>query len=162
MKRNIERLTFFVLGAVFVVIGYLIGEFDPKVNAQNDIATFDKIACKSLVISSGNPEHGIIGMHADANGTRLVLFDTGTGDVKDRSRIELDCGNITRERFARVILTNSSKTGGRITLGAGESLGAVSVNTADRSQFTGGLSVSAGSTVSLITNESKVVSSVLR
>ena len=64
MKRNIERLTFFVLGAVFIVIGYLIGEFNPKVNAEDKIHSKNEhITCKSITVSGGSlillPESGL-------------------------------------------------------------------------------------------------------
>ncbi|MDE0686250.1 MAG: hypothetical protein OXI63_25265, partial [Candidatus Poribacteria bacterium] len=55
MKRNIERLTFFVLGAVFVVVGYLIGEFNPKADAEDKaFGKFDHITCKSITVSGGS------------------------------------------------------------------------------------------------------------
>ena len=55
MKRNIERLTFFVLGAMFVVVGYFIGEFNPKADAKDKVfGKFDHITCKSITVSGGS------------------------------------------------------------------------------------------------------------
>ena len=72
MKRNIERLTFFVLGAVFVVVGYLIGEFDPKADAKDGVFDkFDHIWCKSLTVSGGS----------------LILFSEG--EKSDSASIQL-------------------------------------------------------------------------
>ena len=168
MKRNIERLTFFILGALFVVVGYFIGEFNPKVNAQEDIKVFDQIVCKSLVVTSGTPENpgaAAIVMSGDLNGATLVLIDKGTrpiqeiGEIEKRSRIELNFNNIAGERFARMSLINSAITGGNVTLAAGESIGSVILKTANRPQLTDGLLISVGSAVSLIMNENTIVSS---
>lgn len=50
-----------MLGAVFVVVGYLIGEFDPKADAKDGVFDkFDHIWCKSIAEGElGKPTYKI-------------------------------------------------------------------------------------------------------
>ena len=61
MNRTFERLTFFILGALFVSVGYLLSGADTGAAPQeNNIAEFDTILCKELIVHDGTPEEGRI------------------------------------------------------------------------------------------------------
>jgi hypothetical protein len=67
MKRNIERLAFFLIGGIFVIAGYFLGASNLAVEAQDEVrnfnrTVFDRILCKELIVSDGHMEHGVIAL----------------------------------------------------------------------------------------------------
>ncbi len=88
MKRNIERLAFFLLGGIFVIAGYFLGASNPEVEAQDGVrnfnrTTFDRILCKELIVSDGHMEHGVIALKFVEG--KPFIYIAERYDVKNKS-----------------------------------------------------------------------------
>ena len=60
MNKTFERLTFFTLGGIFVVIGYLLSGTHTGADPQENITEFDTIRCKKLIVRDALPGTGEI------------------------------------------------------------------------------------------------------
>ena len=74
MKRTFERLAFFILGGIFVSIGYLLSGTDTTAAPRRGIVLFDTIACKKLIVHDGDPsDENIILGFGDEGDPKLHL-----------------------------------------------------------------------------------------
>ena len=103
-----------IIGGLLVALGYLIGDSTPNVQAQDNIARFETIACKMLVVSDGNPKHGQIVL-AFLDGAPVLILSDHAGSNKSNIEINLS----TRNNAAALRLTNRHKDGSHIGLVAG-------------------------------------------
>ena len=55
MNRTFERLTFFTLGGIFVILGYLLSGVNTGAAPQARITEFDTIRCEKLIVHDGTP-----------------------------------------------------------------------------------------------------------
>jgi hypothetical protein len=88
MKRNTERVVFFLLGGLFVISGYLLGAFNYGVEAEDKVKNFnrtifDRILCKELIVSDGHPEHGVIALKFVEG--KPFIYISEHYDVKNKS-----------------------------------------------------------------------------
>lgn len=76
MSRTFERLTFFILGGIFVSVGYLLGGDDTRAAPEENIAEFDTIHCKKLIVHDGNPEERKIYLGFGEDGESELFLST--------------------------------------------------------------------------------------
>ena len=60
MNKTFERLTFFTLGGIFVVFGYLLSGTHTGAAPQENITEFDTIRCQKLIVRDALPGTGEI------------------------------------------------------------------------------------------------------
>ena len=80
-----------IIGGLLVALGYLIGNSDPSVEAQDSIMRFETITCKGLTIFDGNPEHGSIWLGIDEERPVLILSDHADFS-KSEMQIQINVG----------------------------------------------------------------------
>ena len=80
-----------MIGGLLVALGYLIGNSDPSVEAQDSITRFETITCKGLTIFDGNPEHGSIWLGIDEEHPVLILSDHADFS-KSEMQIQINVG----------------------------------------------------------------------
>ena len=79
MNRTFERLTFFTLGGICVVLGYLLSGFNTSAAPQANITEFDTIFCKRLIVHDGTPW---------AEAEKIILGFSETGAIDEKSGVK--------------------------------------------------------------------------
>ncbi|MCY4566720.1 MAG: hypothetical protein OXD49_00300 [Candidatus Poribacteria bacterium] len=104
-----------IIGGLLVALGYLIGDSAPNVEAQDGITRVDSIiACKGIVVSDGNPEHGAILLSFLDGDPVLILTDHG-----DPSKSNIEINLSFKNKAATLNLANRYNDGSYIGLVAG-------------------------------------------
>jgi hypothetical protein len=83
MNRTFERLTFFTLGGIFVVLGYLLSGVNTGAAPQENITEFDTIRCEKLIVHDGMPGTGKIILGFGEDGASEIYLSSTSEDVRD-------------------------------------------------------------------------------
>ena len=83
MSRAFERLTFFTLGGIFVVIGYLLSGANTGAAPQENITEFDTIRCKKLIVQDGIPGRGKIILGFGEDGASELYLSSASEDLRN-------------------------------------------------------------------------------
>ena len=147
-----------IIGGVLVAFGYLIGNSTTDVNAQNEITEFDIVKCKTLIVSDGNPEHGIIMLAISETGPELMLIENG--DL-NKTKILIKLSINTKVPSAELHLTHEVNDGSHIGFVAGNNASAVMTITSQK-RLTDAFNLFVGPNGSQINLENEVVNFKLR
>lgn len=145
-----------IIGGLLVSTGYLIGNSAPDVVAQDDITRFDTITCKKLIVSDGNPEHGLI-ILTFLDGSPTLVFSDHQDPKKAKIQINLGIENET----AVLRLTNRNRDGSHIGLAASRNESAVMIMTSEN-RLSDALNLFVGANGTQINLENEVVNFKLR
>lgn len=145
-----------IIGGLLVAFGYLIGDSASDVEAQDGVTRFETVACKDLIVSDGNPEHGAIVLTFLDGAPVLILTDHGDSG---KSNIEINLG--VQNNAAALRLTNRHNDGSHIGLVAGRSETAV-ITMMSEKRLTDALNLLVGPNGSAIKLENEVIQSRLR
>ena len=83
MNRIFERLAFFILGGIFVIIGYLLSGADTEAVPQEGITEFDTIVCKKLIVHDGTPGNEKIYLGFGDEGESQLVLSTAFEDGRN-------------------------------------------------------------------------------
>lgn len=99
MNPTFERLTFFTLGGIFVIFGYLLSGVNTRAAPEANITEFDTIFCKRLIVHDGTP-------WAEAEKISLGFSETGASELYLSSASEdgRDAGIYLSASEARTLL----------------------------------------------------------
>lgn len=110
-----------IIGGLLVAFGYVIGDSNQNVEAQDSITRFGIIECKGLIVSDGNPEHGSIQIGILEKRPMLVISDHAQSN---KTKIQTNM-SIIKNDHAVLSLTNLHKDGSHIVLLAGRKESAI-------------------------------------
>ena len=99
MNPTFERLTFFTLGGIFVIFGYLLSGVNTRAAPEANITEFDTIFCKRLIVHDGTP-------WAEAEKISLGFSETGASELylSNASKDGRDAGIYLSASEARTLL----------------------------------------------------------
>ena len=146
-----------IVGGTLVALGYLIGDSAQSVEAQDGITRVDGIiACKGIVVSDGDPEHGAILLSFLDGAPVLILTDHG-----DSSKSNIEINLSVQNNAAALRLSNGHNDGSGIGLVAGRGETAVITMTSEK-RLTDALNLLVGANGSIIKLENEMILSRFR
>ena len=132
MKRTFEKLAFFILGGIFVSVGYLLSGADTSAAPRKGITLFDTIACKKLIVHDGDPaEENIFLGFGDDGEPQLHLSVPDEKGGKSAILIEVAKDGPFLEMWHRL------RKGGTISLSITDNSATIQTSTRDRENFEG-------------------------
>ena len=130
MNRTFERLTFFTLGGIFVVIGYLLSGANTGAAPQENTTEFDTIRCKKLIVHDGIPGRGkIILGFGEEDGASEIYLSSRSEDIRDAA-IYLSAS----EASTFLEMWGTVREGGLISLRCSETGAILQTSTLDREE----------------------------
>ena len=100
-----------IIGGLLVAFGYIIGESNQNIEAQEGITRMGIIHCKGLIVSDWNPEHGSIQLGI-LEGSPIFLLS----DHADSKKTKIQTNMSIKDDHAAISLTNLHKDGSNIVL----------------------------------------------
>ena len=132
MKRTFEKLAFFILGGIFVSIGYLLSGTDTTAAPRKGITLFDTIACKKLIVHDGDPAEENISLgFSDDGEPQLYLSAPDEKGGKSTILIEVTKNGPFLEMWHRL------RKSGTISLSITDNSATIQTSTRDRESFEG-------------------------
>lgn len=152
MKRTFERLAFFILGGIFVSIGYLLSGADTTAAPREGITLFDTIACKKLIVHDGDPAEENISLEfGDDGAAQLYLSVPDENDGASAMLFEVSKDGPFLEMWHR------SDKGGTISLWVKDNSAMIQTSTRDREDFGEGNELFRGAIVGSTADSSSIV-----
>lgn len=152
MKRTFEKLAFFILGGIFVSIGYLLSGTDTTADPRKGITLFDTIACKKLIVHDGDPaEENIFLGFGDNGEPQLYLSVPDEKGQKSAILIEVAKDGPFLEMWHRL------RKGGTISLSVTDNSAMIQTSTRDREDFVEGNEFFRGAVIGSTADNSSIV-----
>ena len=152
MKRTFEKLAFFILGGIFVSVGYLLSGGDTSAAPREGITLFDTIACKKLIVHDGDPaEEDIFLGFGDDGEPQLYLSVPDEKGGKSVILIEVAKNGPFLEMWHRL------RKGGTISLSITDNSATIQTSTGDREDFVEGNQFFRGAIIGSTTDSSSIV-----
>ena len=130
MNKTFERLTFFTLGGIFVVIGYLLSGTHTGAAPQENITEFDTIRCKKLIVHEGIPGKGKITLgFSEESGASEIYISSGSENIRDAA-IYLSAS----EELTFLEMWSTVREGGLVSLRCSETGAIIQTSTLNREE----------------------------
>ncbi|RKU14739.1 hypothetical protein C6503_14635 [Candidatus Poribacteria bacterium] len=152
MKRTFERLAFFILGGIFVSIGYLLSGADTTAAPRKGITLFDTIACKKLIVHNGDPAEENISLEFGDDGA-AQLYLSGPDENNGASAILFEVA----KDGPFLEMWHGSDKGGTISLSTTDNSAMIQTSTRDREDFAEGNDLFRGAIIGSIADSSSIV-----
>ena len=129
MNKTFERLTFFTLGGIFVVFGYLLSGTHTGAAPQENITEFDTIRCQKLIVRDALPGTGEIVLGFGENGVSKLYLSSDAEALRGGA-IYLSAS----EELTFLEMWSTVREGGLISLRCSETGAILQTSTLDREE----------------------------